>query len=69
MATKAEAESLVVLESFVGLVDGEERIYRGGDLVRPSDPAVKKWPALFGPAVFPHELPIERATAAPGETR
>jgi len=63
-----DAESLIVLESFVGTVDGEERLFRIGDPVRASDPAVKKWPHLFGPTNFNHPL-VEQATAAPGEKR
>lgn len=70
MATKAEpAESLVVLESFIGRIDGQERIFRAGENIRPTDPAVKKWPDKFGAAFYPHEPRIERATSAPGESR
>lgn len=62
------ADTLVVLDSFVGSVGDEERTFRKGDLVRSSDPAVKKWPHLFGPARFAHDR-VEQATAAPGEKR
>lgn len=65
----AEQESLIALESFVGLVGNEERMFRQGDLVRANDPAVKKWPHLFAPAKFHNEPKIEQATAAPGEKR
>ena len=67
MAIK-EADTLVVLESFVGLVGSEERMFRKGESIRASDPAVKKWPQFFGPAIF-NEPRIEAATAAPGEKR
>ena len=70
MATKADtAESLVVLESFVGRIDGEERLFRAGENIRPTDPAVKKWPQFFGTATYPHDPRVERATAEPGEAR
>lgn len=70
MATKETAtpDALVVLESFVGNIDGEDRTFRAGDLIRSTDPAVKKWPTLFGAARFTHDR-IEQATAAPGEKR
>jgi hypothetical protein len=68
MATK-ESDSLVVLESFVGRVGDDERMFRRGDLVRAGDPAVKKWPQSFGPPEFLNEPPVEQATAAPGEKR
>ena len=64
----ATTETLVVLESFVGRVDNVERIFRQGELIRSNDPAVKKWPHLFGAVSLPHEK-IEQATAAPGEKR
>jgi hypothetical protein len=69
MATKAEtAETLVVLESFIGRVGDEERIFREGEIIRPNDPAVKKWPDKFGAARFMHDR-VEHATAGPGEAR
>jgi hypothetical protein len=69
MATQT-AEPLVTLESFIGIVSGDERFFRAGELVRSDDPAVKKWPARFGPARFVHDAPkVEQATAAPGEKR
>lgn len=69
MATTTEKpDTLTVLESFVGKVDGEERIFRQGELVRPNDPAVKKWPHFFGEARFMHDR-VEQATSAPGERR
>jgi len=61
---------LLVLESFVGGIDGGERFFRAGELIRANDPAVKKWPERFGPASSPHDEPaVEQATAAPGEQR
>lgn len=69
MAPDKTADTLVVLESFIGKVAGEERLFRAGENIRQSDPAVKKWPAKFGSAYYPHDPRIERATAGPGETR
>ncbi len=64
------SENLVVLESFVGSVDGkEDRVFRQGENIHANDPAVKKWPHLFGEARFVHDKPVEQATAAPGERR
>ncbi len=66
----ATTEPLIVLASFVGKVNDEERIFREGELIAASDPAVKKWPDKFGPARFPHEQrAVEQATRAPGERR
>ena len=67
--TKAIPDSVVALESFIGSVDGEDRVFRVGDLVRVTDPAVKKWPHLFGEAGYAYERPVEQATRAPGEKR
>ncbi len=66
--TKDTNDALVVIDSFIGKVDGEERMFRKGDLIRPGDPAVKKWPQFFGSARFHHDH-VEQATAAPGERR
>jgi hypothetical protein len=66
---KEAPDSVVVLESFVGRVGSDEKLYRKGDLVRVGDPAVKKWPNLFGPVNYAHEERVEQATAAPGEKR
>ena len=60
---------LIALQSFVGHDGKEERIFREGEPVRTNDPAVKKWPHLFGPARYSTLPKIEQATAAPGETR
>ena len=69
MAAKPTDEPvLVVLQSFVGRVDGEDRTFREGDLIRPTDPAAKKWPAYFGAPRYANDR-IEQATAAPGEVR
>lgn len=69
MATDKPADTLVVLESFIGKVDGEERVFRAGENIRPTDAAVKKWPDKFGTAFYPHDPRMERATAGPGEKR
>ena len=69
MATRESAEVLVVAESFIGRIGDEERFFRAGDLIRPNDPAVKKWPNLFRAATYPNEARVEQATAAPGEKR
>lgn len=68
MATTATPETLTVLESFIGKVGDEERFFLAGEIIRPNDPAVKKWPDKFGPARFFHDR-VEQATAAPGEKR
>ncbi len=66
----ASTEPLIVLASFVGKVGDEERIFREGELIHATDPAVKKWPEFFGAPRFPHEQRmIEQATRAPGERR
>jgi hypothetical protein len=69
MATRESAEPLVVLESFVGRIRDEDRFFRAGELIRLDDPAVKKWPKMFGPVIYRHDPPVESATAAPGEKR
>ena len=61
MATSDEL--LTVTESFVGNDGKEERIFRAGDLVKPDDPAVKKWPQFFAQAQLgPH---VSKAPAVP----
>lgn len=62
------SDTLTVLQSFAGKVGNEERIFREGENIRANDPAVKKWPHLFGEARFMHDK-VEQATAAPGEKR
>jgi hypothetical protein len=70
MVTKVASEPRVVLEGFIGSVDGEERAFRTGDLVAADDPAIAKWPQFFGPQVIGSDRPpVEQATAAPGEKR
>jgi hypothetical protein len=64
-----EGKAVVVLESFIGNINGEEKLFRQGDIISPDNPAIKKWPHFFGQARYRHEPPIEQATAAPGETR
>ena len=65
------SETLIVLQSFIGKVkDGDEdRVFREGENIRANDPAVKKWPAMFGEPRYMHDKPVEQATAAPGEKR
>lgn len=63
------AETLVALDSFTGCVSGEVRVFRQGEPIRSTDPAVRKWPHLFGPQRFYNEPRVEQATAAPGEKR
>jgi hypothetical protein len=66
----ATDDTLVALESFVGNDGKEERIFRIGDPVRANDPAVKKWPHLFGISKYYNQpTRVEQATAAPGERR
>lgn len=68
MATKADtAETLIVLDSFIGRVADQDRVFLKGQHIRSTDPAVKKWPHLFGPVNYGDV--VEHATAAPGETR
>jgi hypothetical protein len=50
--------------SFVAEVDGVQRFVRPGELVASTDPLVKRHPELFT-----EEIPVEQATAAPGEKR
>lgn len=69
MAMPDKSETLVVLDSFTGNVGGEDRVFRQGEPIRASDPAVKKWPHLFGQQRVYNEPRIEQATAAPGEKR
>ena len=71
MVTKAStAAPLVALQSFVGRLGDADVIFNTGDQVAASNPAVKKWPHLFGPAARGDTVPaIEQATAAPGEKR
>lgn len=62
-------DTLVVKQSFVGSVDGVDVIFRAGDSVAATHPAVKKWPHMFGERTVTHEAAVEQATAAPGEKR
>lgn len=69
--------ALVALQSFTGRLGGRLVTYSEGEPVSSSDPAVRKWPDLFGPlAIREQGEPfavmrprVEQATAAPGETR
>jgi hypothetical protein len=54
---KAESPALyVVLESFVGQLDGVDVTYRKGEPIHPDDPGLRKWPKAFGPFAFPHPV-------------
>lgn len=64
-----DADTVEVLESFIGKLGSADVVFRKGDLVKADNPAVKKWPQFFGAATFHHEPRIEQATAAPGEKR
>lgn len=66
---KSETDALVVLESFIGRLGDEDVMFRKGDLINPTNPAIKKWPDKFGAAEYRHEPRVEQATAAPGEKR
>lgn len=64
----------VALESFVGSVGTAVVRVHKGDLFWSDDPAVVKWPALFGEPVVKTSSGapsprVEAATAAPGEKR
>jgi hypothetical protein len=48
--------------SFVAFVDGQARPVAAGELLPANDPLVKANPSFF-------EVPVEQATAAPGERR
>jgi predicted component of type VI protein secretion system len=56
---------VVVLQSFVGNLDGADLHFKAGDLFPADDKAAKKWPHLFGPS----QPSLEQATAGPGEKR
>ena len=57
MATAVRATT-----SFGTTVKGEEHVVHAGDVLPADHPAAKEHPELF-------EVPIEQATAAPGERR
>lgn len=67
----AEPQVMVALTSFLGGIDGTLIDVRKGDIFRSDDPAVAKWPQLFGPVALRStgSPRIEQATAAPGEKR
>jgi hypothetical protein len=67
----AKPDFYVALENFIGTLKGEPVEIKKGDLVRATDPALKKWPEHFGPPQFREEAApeVEQATAAPGEKR
>lgn len=62
-----------VKESFITTIGGEEMEYQAGQLVQADDPAVKKFPHLFGELETRPRTrtspDVEQATAAPGEKR
>ena len=69
MATK-DKSIVRALRSFAGNLDGEEVAASEDDLFYTDDPAVRKWPELFGPVRVRNQRPdVEQATAAPGEKR
>jgi hypothetical protein len=68
----SDPKHMVVLQSFVGNVDGADLIFPAGESIPADHKAVKKWPHLFGPmpdTVSRYDAPVEKATAAPGEKR
>lgn len=66
MAT-SDTGQLVVLQSFIGNVDGADVVFKAGETIDARHKAVKKWPAFFGPPKA--TVHVEQATAAPGEKR
>jgi len=68
----AEPQVMVALASFVGGIGKVDVSIRKGDLFAGDDPAVQKWPELFGPVEVRRSVTeprVEQATAAPGEKR
>jgi hypothetical protein len=63
--------TVTAVQSFVGSLDGKRIDFQKGEPVPGDHPAVKKWPQLFTPQEYRHEVieRIEAATAAPGEKR
>lgn len=62
----AKSDLYIVIESFVGQLNGVEVEYHKGEVVNADDPAVKKMALHFEPFIV---RGIEQATAAPGEKR
>ena len=60
----ARSARLVATTSFAYPLDGKEHFVHRGEVLPASHPAVKGRRELFAP-----ELPLEQATAAPGERR
>jgi hypothetical protein len=54
----------VVLESFVVMVGGAPVVYAKGSTVEPGHPALKLYPAKFGPLTFSIQAP-HRASVKP----
>lgn len=62
-----EEKFMVVTESFAGdLDDGSPIVLNQGQIRNADDPVVKKFKMYFKPL---SSLPVEQATAAPGEKR
>ena len=66
---KADPPKLIVLQSFIGKLDGREVSFLVGETVDAGHKAAKKWPQFFGPPDVRLLPAIEQATAAPGEKR
>ncbi len=60
----ARARSVVATASFLTDLDGEEHFIHAGEVLPATHPVVKARPELFEA-----EVPVEQATAAPGEKR
>jgi hypothetical protein len=69
--TRPSPASFVAVQSFVGDLGGRPVSFVRGEPVSSEHPAVKKWPEMFAPQVYRHDIieRIEQATAAPGEKR
>jgi hypothetical protein len=62
-----EEKFMIVTESFaVDLDDGTPFVANAGKVMSADDPVVKKYPKFFRPLT---NMPVEAATAAPGEKR
>jgi len=60
----ARAKLLRATSSFLTNVDGEEHFVHAGEVLPATHPIAKARPELFEP-----EIPVEQATAEPGERR
>jgi hypothetical protein len=71
-ATEPSPAVLVIADSFIGDVGGEQLTFVKGALIEADHPAVRKWPERFVAPNLPYPVKrarIEQATAAPGEQR